>query len=376
MAYISLGKIDKSLIIIIVGCVFCFINRFLNRIDSLLYKNSILINIVISPSRFLTIILFIILKIRTKRNISSNEIEYTNTKRIELIFNDNKEENVEGKWKYILLSGIINLIQSIFFAYSLDIKTNAWIFYILIASIFYYFIFKIKLYKHHYLSIILIIITGIILDLILGNLQKDISENILPFLLRMAKEIMASSVDVIDKFLMDKKFCSVYEITFYNGIISLILLGIFTIFNYYFLKLDNFEEYFNSFNTKELLVIFGFIITQLGLSLLNLFTNKNYTPYHIFIIYVFGQLAYYKNFSTDPIVKIICLIFILFMSLVFCEIIELNFFGLSKNTKNNIIARSESEAIICNINKLEDINSQDTGDEDILKDSDNASIYE
>ena len=31
------------------------------------------------------------------------------------------------------------------------------------------------------------------------------------------------------------------------------------------------------------------------------------------------------------------------MSLIFCEIIQINCFGLSKNTKNNIVERSESE---------------------------------
>ena len=62
-------------------------------------------------------------------------------------------------------------------------------------------------------------------------------------------------------------------------------------------------------------------------------TNKNNTPCHIFIIYVFGQLALYMDFSVNSIAVIICTIFILFMSLLFNEIIEFNFFGLSENTK-------------------------------------------
>ena len=35
--------------------------------------------------------------------------------------------------------------------------------------------------------------------------------------------------------------------------------------------------------------------------------------------------------------------FILFISLIFNEIIEINFLGLSDNTKKNIIVRSETE---------------------------------
>ena len=40
---------------------------------------------------------------------------------------------------------------------------------------------------------------------------------------------------------------------------------------------------------------------------------------------------------------IICLIFVLFLSLIFNEIIEINFWDLSYNTKINIIKRAELE---------------------------------
>ena len=63
----------------------------------------------------------------------------------------------------------------------------------------------------------------------------------------------------------------------------------------------------------------------------------------MFIIFVFGQLAYYTDFGRNSVLIIICLIFILFLSLVFNEIIELNFCGLSFNTKRNIILRAKIE---------------------------------
>ena len=123
-----------------------------------------------------------------------------------------------------------------------------------------------------------------------------------------------------------------------------ILFVIFLVFDYYFFKLDNYKEYFNNFNGRELLSIIGVIITQFGLYLSILFTNKNNTPCHIFIIYVFGYLAYYLDFSSHSIVIIICIIFILFMSLIFNEIIEINYCGLSKNTKRNIILRAQTNS--------------------------------
>ena len=52
MAFINIGKIDKNLIPMIAGCIFCFLNRILNQYDgSLLFKNQIMMNIYISTSK-------------------------------------------------------------------------------------------------------------------------------------------------------------------------------------------------------------------------------------------------------------------------------------------------------------------------------------
>ena len=93
------------------------------------------------------------------------------------------------------------------------------------------------------------------------------------------------------------------------------------------------------------MVIFGVLITQFGLNLFILITNRDNSPCHVFIIFVFGQLAYYVDFSGTSIIVICCLIFILFLSLIFNEIIEINFLGLSFNTKKNIILRAKKETV-------------------------------
>ena len=121
-----------------------------------------------------------------------------------------------------------------------------------------------------------------------------------------------------------------------------------------------YDEYFNKFNVKELFVIFGVIFTQLGINLTTLFTDKNNSPCHNFIIFVFGQFAYYINFQGYAPLFIVCLIFILFFSLLFNEIIEINVCGLSYNTKRNIIIRADSELLI----KSETIEEQNDNDND------------
>ena len=187
------------------------------------------------------------------------------------------------------------------------------------------------------------ILTGLILDLVTKNLQKDIKNNWKSILLRLFREFIFSFHNIVNKYAMEKKFCSVYEISFYTGLVLTILFGIFTILDYHVFHLDNFKAYFDNFNVKELFILLGYCITQLGLYVGTLFTNRDNTPCHIFIVYVFGHLALYMDFSVNSIAVIICLIFILFMSLIFNEIIEFNFCGLSDNTKKNIMLRLNDE---------------------------------
>ena len=155
----------------------------------------------------------------------------------------------------------MSFIQGLLLIYAIGVKSNSWIWYILITTIFYYLIFKVKMFKHHYLSIIIIILIGFIIDLFLENLQNDFTNNLLFLSLKFAREIIYSLYNVINKYLMEKKYCSVYELSLYTGVIYSLLFGIMQIFDYYFFSLDNLDEYFGEFNTIEFLVMQGFLIT-------------------------------------------------------------------------------------------------------------------
>ena len=344
MAFISIGKIDKNLIPMIAGCIFCFLNRILNQYDgSLLFKNQIMMNIYISTSKLFTIIPFILLKINSKK-VSSNDIQtIKNQQSLKYMNKSGAKRIIAGKWGFICLAVMIYFVNQIFFVLTIKVHSNTTILNILITSLFYYLIFKIKLYRHHYLSIILIIIVGFIIDIILGNLLFDINNNSGLFFFRLLREVLFSLSSVVDKYILEKKFGSVYEILLSNGVITSTLFIIFAIIDHNFFGIYNYEEYFNNFNKTELLVASGVIITQLGLNVSILFTNKNNSPCHIFIIFIFGQLAYYIDFSGSNAIVIFCLIIILFLSFVFNEILEINFLGLSDNTKKNISKRAENE---------------------------------
>ena len=351
MACISLGKIDKNIIPIIVGSIFCFLNRLLNGAKPEIYENTILTNIVISLSRFLTIIPLIIFKIKFKQDRSYNDKNNNsdkNSKSIVLIYKNNRIY-VKGVAKYVLLSAVIYLIQSIFFALAFKATTNAWIWYILIASIFYYLMFKVQLYKHHYLSIFFIIVIGTVIDLTTEAIIVDANNEPLALISKYIKEILFSLYNVIAKYVMEKKYISVYEFSFYIGAFNLIVLIIFSIFdNYFFHIYSNYGDILSNLGGIEILKVLGVLFTQVGINLGTLFTTKNCSPCHLFIIFVFGQVAYYINFDIYRGLVISCLIIILFFSLIFSEIIEINLFGLSHNTKRNIIGRSESEILAKN----------------------------
>ena len=329
MAIIKLGKIDKNLIPIIVSCVISFLNRLLTKIeDSKLFSHPILVNIISAFPK-----LFVVIPIIKDKISSYKKKQQKSSNNIELIYTDPKIDVTKGRGKYLILSSTIYFIQGIIVIYTNNIKSKN----------LYYLVFKSKLYLHHYLSIILIILTGIILDLVTGNLQEDIKNNFPFFLLRFLRQILYSSCNIINKYLLYKKYSSVYEITLFNGIINLILLGIFYIINYYYLDIDNFGQYFSNFSVLEFFICLGLVVTQFGLYIGTLVTNKNNTPCHIFIISVFGQFANYLNFSSYSIAAFISLIFIFFMTLVFIEVIEINLWGLDKNTKRNIASRAEKE---------------------------------
>ena len=341
MAIISLGKIDKKLIPILVGCIFCFSNRLLNNYEgTILFKHIIITNIIIAISKLFTLIPFILYKLNSKA-VYSYEIQNNNS--LEQFYKINKQKIIKGKWWYNLLSSIIHFVQATLFIYTISIRTNYWILTLLFEALLYYLIFKIKLYKHHYLSIIICILIGLAIDLILEYIKNDLKNNLLFVLFRIIREILFSLHDVLNKYIIEKKYCFIYEISLFNGITNTFFFMIFVIFDYFFFKLDDYGEYFRNFNGSELLIIFGVIITQLGIYLAAIITNKNNTPCHVFIILVFGQLAHYIDFSSKSIVAFICFIFILIMSLIFNEIIELNFCGLSDNIKRNIINRAEKE---------------------------------
>ena len=364
MAFISFGALDRSLIAIILSCVFCLLNRILNQFaQKKLLQNKIYTNIIISFAESFIVIPYIIYRKRSKgrtlinaiNNIDSNEEE----NKFEYIYEEPHDikDDVRYKEMYIILISIIFFINYSMFIYTFPVKSNIWITYILFTSIFYYLIFKAKLYNYHYLSIIIILLTGFIIDISQANFQKDWESNEpereVGFIFSIVRVILLSFNYVIIKYTIEKKYASPYEIGAYSGIIDLILFIIFALLDYKFFNLNPYNyDYFEDFDAKTIFYILGLMVTNLGIFLCCLIIVKNNTPCHIFIMFIIGQIAYFTQEIGDYIIVVIIgLIIMLFFSLVFNEIIELNFCGLSRNTKKNINNRAKNEIIESNLIK-------------------------
>ena len=369
---ISCGKVDmKHILYPIIPIIILIIrNYFFFKTD--VFKNIRIQHfikvIVISLGKCLAIIPFLIFKKEInhlKGVINPEKLEKNSEKE-----NIQKITKIKKKKKYYIfsLNIIINFAHDILGSYiKLDKQKfySFWIFDMIFVCILSYFIFNNKLYRHHYFSIIIILILGIIMNIINGKGKKINYNNLL---IMLFISILSSFNLVINKYLMDNLLFIEYEICFYEGFSCLILsiIGLIIFTKYNIGNNDDFFEYYDLINTKEIIVIILSSISQLIISLFGLMTIHYYTIFHYFIFFIFNEGDYY-SYSLSKwklYINLILYVLFLFLILVFNENFELNCFGLEKYTKINIIKRANEDYIT---------NSEDN---DETNDNDNDSIIE
>jgi hypothetical protein len=362
---ISCGDINKNIVYVLIGAFGKIFAELAYKIDKSITKHPFIIGISSAMGMCLSIIPLIMLKIKS-RNIKQNLliegiIETEKSK-------EKKKRQIMKKYFLIFSAAILDFTQKILsYLFVEDIFYNFWIFDMLCLSIFSYIILKSKLYIHQYVSLIAMIIIGISLNIINltneesdnldnnKNNNNDIGKIILNIGLVFLIEVIYSLINVINKYSMEYCYCVPYEISFYQGLFALIifttLLIIFTnkeIKNPKYQKiefkgkkyLDNFYEYIDDIYFKKILVFIIIMICRLLFNLFSHITVKCFTPSHVALILLIGEITFIFQGQGDNPYKfygnIIIFIICLFMLLIYTEIIELNFFGLSKNTRKNI----------------------------------------
>ena len=294
----------------------------------------------------------------------------------ELIYNDLSIRN--HKYSYLFLISLLEFIARctdlfyILFLNGAPIRIGEvnWLISIdTFARIFFSkVILKNRLYKHHYFSIILIIIGLFSMSVCAFEaIAKHESANWPYFLFVCAKYLILPFEDVINKILLTDEFLLPHYLMLWRGMFTFGFVGILSCI----VLIPHWVEfhYFDQFTTKleitiqvimkVLYTIFSFCKAFCLLKILDIFS-----PQHVafsntaFSLY---QLMKCRNKSKDNIyltcIDFFFLFVIVFATLVFNEVLIINAYGLNQNTKKGFIQKANLE--------LQDMGkSYDSDDED------------
>ena len=362
MKYISFGKIDKKLLIPVVGGLTTLIYKYIvknNPKFKMLAQNPFLVNIYVAFGMILAIIPHLILKNRSKKDSNNQRklIEHSKLN-IELIVDDYDifDRTKFAKFRFIFYSTVFDFAQSLLYSlFALNNSFNLWNFDILLFSLFSYLMLKTKLYRHQYISMIIIIILGFGLNI--TEAYKDDTENTssaFEITMIFISEMCYSLSIVIIKYNMEKNYCGPYEVCIWEGAIGFIINLICLVsFNLSGLTIDgikypdNIKEYLENFDYNDFIVCFTITIAHFFLNISLLLTCHYFTPTHTLIIFIIKDCHLYLRSSENVFLNIsgfLILILIALAFLIFIEIIEINICNISYDTKKNIEIRSRKES--------------------------------
>ena len=236
---------------------------------------------------------------------------------------------------------------------------------LLFMSLFSHFILKEKLYRHHYLSIIAVVAIGFIYNFVMNKFTIEIiKRDYFSYLVQFVHVCLISLINVIYKYLIDKKNIISYEIIFIEGL-NMLVFGIVTLVITTKLGvIDNFWDFINELDHTEINVFIFLTIIQFILYSIEIIIVDMFSPTHILLIYTikdFLIVFIYLDEELPPMLYVVFCIGIgccILMILVFTEIVELNFLGLSKMTKKNIEFRARLDTAL-DLNNIEDISEND-----------------
>ena len=232
---------------------------------------------------------------------------------------------------------------------------------IIFLIIFSIYLLKYKYFIHHYFSIIVFAIIGIITDMILGNYNGASNWDVLKIrIIMFSGSIVESLYYCYLKYLMDKFYYPYWDVTFIPGVF-LFCISLITIIFSIIKKEGKENEPIPSMNSflkasgigiiigKYLILVFLYVIICPLLTLNIYYFNPNF----ILIILQISNII--QNLFEKSFPKYYCIplyLLQLFCLLVYLEIIEINICNFNKNTKRNISRRSLEDEL-----KEDDANS-------------------
>ena len=171
MKFITFGKFDKKLLILIIAGILRLIIQFTyanNPKYDILIKNPFITSIYSSIGMISAIIPHLIIKHRSKRSkINSNELQNQSKLDLELIYTPVLGDIQYKKYKLILYQEIFDFSQTILASiFDMGINYTLWTSDIVFMSLFSYLLLKTKIYRHQYISMIIILILGLLMNVI------------------------------------------------------------------------------------------------------------------------------------------------------------------------------------------------------------------
>ena len=348
--FITFGKMNRYMFLILVeGLSFYFLNLVRGESKFIGEKNlhPIVFNISYAFGSCLSFFLMIFHHIRNKRKNKSITLYLSEQ-------NNNIRISLKEKLLWLSLDSIIDFIAStlnIIFWSNRDNYLNVWSFYVIFLALFSRLILKNKLYKHHIVCIIIIVIVMILYNLVTKKLNIENLKGYYDiFLISILNAMLYSLENVLDKYFMLIKYIKPYEILFVKGIIVLVLSIITLIITTNVGNVDNFWDYIYNLDTKEVLIFISLIFIYFIDSLFILLIIYFFSPIHIMLTdFVSDIISFFVYINETEILTNIFVIIFTFINsftiLVFIELIELNFCGLSTMTIKNIETRAKIDAL-------------------------------
>ena len=372
---ISFGNINKyislvfSAALVQLGIYYLYSNiknndNFDSKNNTIVIWNGIICTFLYSLGLTLSIILFFIYKICNKRKKNQSIIATKETNST-FIHASERTKSISklNKFLWILLISVIDIISIglenylIYKDWKVEQIFCSWNINIFIMSLFSYFILKIKLYKHHYFSIIIINAICILLNIVayffyifICDINFSTENYFLIYLTIFICITLHCLLFVIFKYFMQKTYMKSYEILFFQGLIELVLsIIIITLVLIFSGTTYDFQYFYNKILKEELINFFLLILLYFGFYSQLYIIIDIFSPYHIFLVILICcgiAVLINPNFYTDTniiliSIDMICFCIVLFFVLVFIEIIEINCCGLSYMTKKNIELRAK-----------------------------------
>ena len=345
-----------------------------------------LVNLILADLSFGFLVIYTYIRLNCIRNLKNehqNNIRSSNNI-IELIYNEpSKTKN--ALFLIIIISLLDFVARSIELFFFLIIcperaeeKNIRWLITIEILPriVFCYFILKVEFYRHHFLSILFFFIGFLIISIFGIKSIETKNQRMYVFTMIVPKVIYALE-DTINKIILTDRFVLPHFLLFFRGLINSILVSILIcILNatsnidsrYYNNILDNIQV--GEIIFKLLSFIFMIFKIFCIFQIIYIFTPQH-VGFCIVIIYMFNAIKNmilnddFQNEFFCCLLNIICLIFIGIGTIIFTEMLVINFWGLNENTKSGQIKKEELETI-----ELQNtINSEDSDDNDYNKES-------